>query len=59
MQRQVFEIGQMVEVLEGPFVSFRGHIEEVHEDKKKLLISINIFEQPTKILLGLDAVKSA
>jgi transcription antitermination factor NusG len=49
----------MVEVLEGPFISFRGHIEEVHEDKKKLLISINIFEQPTKILLGLDAVKSA
>lgn len=47
-----FIIGEMVKVIDGPFSSFSGSIQEIFEDRKKLNIMIKIFERNTPIELS-------
>lgn len=47
-----FLVGEMVKVIDGPFSSFSGSIQEVFEDRKKLNIVIKIFERNTPIELS-------
>ena len=45
-------IGETVKVINGPFNSFSGTIEEINKEKKKLKVSVKIFGRKTPVELG-------
>lgn len=46
-----FKMGDPVKVIDGPFVDFRGTVQEVNEDKRKLKVMVSIFGRPTPVEL--------
>ena len=46
-----FEEGDEVRVIDGPFSSFQGILEEVRPDKEKLRVLITVFGRPTPVEL--------
>ncbi len=51
-----YTIGEMVEVLEGPFANFQGKVEEIDDAKGKLKVSVDMFGRETKMELEFDQV---
>lgn len=47
-----FVIGESVKVIDGPFNSFTGTIEEINEEKKKLVVMVKIFGRKTPLELN-------
>ena len=52
-----FYIGESVKVIDGPFNSFTGIIEEVNEEKKKLKVMVKIFGRKTPLELSFMQVE--
>lgn len=52
----LYTIGEMVEVLEGPFANFQGKVEEIDDAKGKLKVSVDMFGRETKMELDYDQV---
>jgi transcriptional antiterminator NusG len=46
-----FLVGQVVEIMEGPFTDFSGTVEEVLPDKGKVRVSVSLFGRPTTVEL--------
>lgn len=46
-----FMVGEQVKVIDGPFKDFHGVIEEVNPEKRKLKVSIKIFDRKTPLEL--------
>jgi transcriptional antiterminator NusG len=52
-----FMIGESVTVIDGPFNSFSGVIEEINEEKKKLKVMVKIFGRKTPVELSFMQVE--
>ncbi|MBL7941119.1 MAG: transcription termination/antitermination factor NusG [Flavobacteriales bacterium] len=47
-----FVVGENVKVIDGPFNTFSGVIEEINEEKKKLKVMVKIFGRKSALELG-------
>ncbi len=52
-----FIVGETVKVIDGPFNSFSGVIEEINEEKKKLKVMVKIFGRKTPLELSFMQVE--
>ena len=57
--RYLFEEGDEVRVIDGPFTNFQGVVDEVKADKEKVRVLITIFGRPTPVELDFIQVSQA
>lgn len=52
-----FHVGQVVEVIQGPFSDFSGTVQEVFPEKGKVKVEVSLFGRPTSVELDYTQLK--
>ena len=55
----IFEEGEGVRVVSGPFANFSGFVDQVHPDKEKVRVMVQVFGRATPVMLDYGAVEKA
>jgi transcriptional antiterminator NusG len=55
--KTLFEPGEELLVIDGPFTDFKGLVEKVDYEKSKLQLTVNVFNRPTQVELEFSKVE--
>ena len=57
MPKTVFEPGELVRIIDGPFNDFNGVVEEVNYEKSRLSVAVTVFGRSTPVELDFSQVE--
>lgn len=55
--KTLFEPGEEVLIIDGPFTDFKGMVKKVDYDKSKLYLTVSVFSRPTEVELEFNKVE--
>lgn len=51
-----FEVGEIVQIIEGPFADFTGEVKEIDKEAEEAVVVVKIFGRELPVRIGLDGI---